>query len=149
MLRHALPCGLLVLVAMKVSSTVEIEGSAGLLQDTVPAFAAFRSQGKRLPSGSQRAATQEDPASKRSKAAGAEPDPSSTTADSSVTLAHGIADVLTSGTEVTLATLTLCSADPQQSCLPICISHGQWAPHIFCLFECHCQRSLLHWENEH
>lgn len=90
----------------------EAEGSTGLLQGTAPAFAAFRSQGKRSPSGSQRGATQEDPASKRSKAAGADPDPSSTTADSSVTLAHGVADAPASGTEVILAALALRNADP-------------------------------------
>ena len=72
-------------------------------QGAAPRFSGYRSPGsqaKRSPSGSQGVAPEDDHASKRSKALTPGEEPSSATADSSVTLAHGIADAPASSSEV-------------------------------------------------
>ncbi len=64
------------------------------------------SQAKRSPSGSQGVAPEDDHASKRSKAFTPGEEPSSATADSSVTLARGIADAPASSSEVQMSVRT-------------------------------------------
>ena len=73
-------------------------------QGAAPRFSGYRSPGsqaKRSPGSSQGVASEDEHASKRSKAVSPEEALSSATAESSVTLAHGIADAPpVSGSEV-------------------------------------------------